>query len=98
MSPTNLRLLAEWEVYLCAYIKQDPVLTEAEGHNILAGLATGCQAAQDTMQAQEDIAAAFLQQTRTNTAERIDGSLLKHNKGKEADEKKSVRSAPYLRP
>ena len=98
MSPTNIRLLAEWEVYLCAYIKQDPVLTEAEGHNILAGLAAGCQAAQDTMRAQEDIAAAFLQQTRTETAAKIDGSLRKHNKGKEADEKKTARSAPYQRP
>ena len=97
-SQTNIRLLEEWKNYLCAYVKQDPVLTEAEGQNILAEFTNSCQAAQDHMRVQQEVAEAFLQQTRTETAAGLDWSPLKHNKRKEADEKKTERSAPYKRP
>ena len=66
--------------------------------NILTELTNGCQAAQDHMRVQQETAEAFLQQTRTETAAGLDWPPLKRNKGKEADEKKTERSAPYKRP
>ena len=112
-SQANRQRLAEWDTYLKAVVKQDPVLTESDAKGILDAFIAACQEAQDRLDDQAKTAAAFFQQTRIEaaaaaatavpgataaaTAARIEGSVLKHNKGKEADPKSKPRASCPVR-